>query len=133
VSDFKSVDSDWKARAEADRAKLREKLESERERERERDADRELPPASLMTIISTFATQAMIALGEAEIPGAEGRAVDLEAARFAIDSLDVLREKTAGNLEEYEERTLADVLQNLRLRFVKKSKEQPTEGAPGTP
>jgi hypothetical protein len=129
MTEFKDIDSDWKARAEAERAKLKEKLEAERSEE----AEQALPPASMMTIVSTFATQAMIALGEAEIPGAEGRAVDLEAARFAIDSLDVLREKTAGNLADYEERALSDVLQSLRLRFVKKSQEQPAAGPPDAP
>jgi len=116
MGDFKRVDNDWKARAEAERKKLQEKLEREK-------PESGLPPASFMGIVSTFATQAMVALGEAELPGGEGRRVDLEAARYAIDSLGILKEKTKGNLTAAEERALEDVLQSLRLRFVQKAKE----------
>ena len=127
MADFKRVDSDWKTRLEADRAKLQEKLERDRG-----SAEAHLPPASFLTVVSTFATQAMIALGEAELPGGEGRKVDLPAARFAIDTIGVLKEKTKGNLLPAEEKAVDEVLQNLRLRFVQKSNEagpQETGGA----
>jgi hypothetical protein len=119
-SEFKKVDSDWKDRLEADREKLQEKIESQEA------PTAPIPPATFMTILSSFATQTMIALGEVEVPGAEGRAVDLDAARLAIDLLGVLKEKTAGNLNDIEQRSLDDVLQNLRLRFVQKSSEAET-------
>ena len=121
MSEFKNVDGDWKSRAEHERKRLQEKLDREA-------AAQNLPPASFMTIISTFATQAMIALGEAEIPGVEGRSVDLPGARFAIDSLAVLQEKTKGNLDEHERKSLEDVLRSLRLRFVNKAKEPGASG-----
>lgn len=105
---------DWKTRAEEARRKLDEKLRSMPEEELR------LPPASFMTIVSTFVTQAMVALGEMAVPGAETRELDPEGAKFAIDSLAVLKEKTAGNLAAEEERALDEVLQGLRLRFVQK-------------
>ncbi len=115
--EFKKVDSDWKDRLQADREKLQEKIKSQEQKQAP------IPPATFMTILSSFATQAMIALGEVEVPGSEGRTVDLEAARLAIDLLAVLKEKTAGNLTEIEQGSMDDVLQNLRLRFVQKSNE----------
>jgi hypothetical protein len=127
MSDTPIANGDWKSRVEADRRKLQEKLETEKAAEKEMA----LPPANFLTIISTFATQAMIALGEAALPGSKERVLDLESARFAIDALDVLHQKTKGNLDEYEERTLQDVLHGLQLRFVAKSKEPPA-GKPGT-
>jgi hypothetical protein len=117
MSDFKFVDSDWKTRAEAERKKVQQKLDEDK------GADRRPPPASFMTILSTFATQAMIALGEAELPG-QGRMLDLDQAQFAIDSIAVLREKTAGNLADEEAQALDDVLHSLRLRYVAKTKEE---------
>jgi len=119
MNNFKKTDEDWKARAEAEKKKLEEKFA----KQKKRPVIQKLPPASFATVVSTFATQAMVALGEA--PGAEEDKgeVDLEAARFAIDSLEVIKEKTKGNLQEAEERFLNELLQSLRLRFVRKAKE----------
>ena len=118
MSEFKKVDSDWKERAAQERERLKKKIEKQGGHENR------LPPASLMTIVSTFATQAMIALGEAELPEAGGRRVDIESARFAVDSLAVLRAKTEGNLDPNEKAALDDVIQSLQFRYVKKTKEK---------
>ncbi len=112
--DPRRADEDWKTRAEEARRKLEEKLRSKPEEELR------LPPASFMTIVSTFVTQAMVALGEMAMPGAETRELDPEGAKFAIDSLGILKEKTAGNLAAEDERALDEVLQGLRLYFVQK-------------
>ena len=117
--DFHSVDQDWKAHAEAERRKLQEKLDAQKIH------TPEYPPASFMTLMSTFVTHAMLALGEIEMPEGQERKLDLPAARFAIDTLSVLKEKTAGNLSEVESRALDEVLQSLRLHFVGKSRAQP--------
>jgi len=118
MSEFKKTDEDWKARAEAEKRKLEEKFS------RRKQVQVKLPPASFSTIVSTFATQAMVALGDAPGEGGSKGEVDLEAARFAIDSLAVLKEKTKGNLQPEEERLLDDLLQSLRLRFVQRAREQ---------
>lgn len=58
-------------------------------------------------------------LGDAQLPTGES-GENLEAARFYIDLLEVLREKTAGNLEPREADALEDLLYRLRLRYVQK-------------
>lgn len=58
-------------------------------------------------------------LGDAPLPGGEAQE-NLEAARFYIDLLDTLREKTAGNLTAQETAALEDVLYRLRVRYVQK-------------
>ena len=80
----------------------------------------ELPPPSLEVIISTFATQAAVALGQVPNPVTNKTEDDLEQAKFAIDLLQVLEEKTKGNREENEERLLTDVLYKLRMIFIDK-------------
>lgn len=53
---------------------------------------------------------------------------DLEQAKFSIDMLGMLEEKTKGNLTAEEQRFLQSVLSQLRLNYVdevKKSKEEP--------
>ncbi len=48
--------------------------------------------------------------------------LDLEGAREMIDMLDVLREKTKGNLAPEEDTLLLDVLGNLKLAFMEMAK-----------
>ena len=80
----------------------------------------EMPPPSLEIIISTFATQAAIALGQIPNPITNETVEDLEQAKFAIDLLAVLEEKTKGNREDPEEALLTDVLYKLRMIYIDK-------------
>jgi hypothetical protein len=68
-----------------------------------------------------FAGSALVGLGEAPNPATGERAVDLEQAREAIETLLLLREKTRGNLTEDESRLLQEILYDLQLRFVQVS------------
>lgn len=58
-------------------------------------------------------------LGDARLPSGES-GENLEAARFYIDLLDVLRQKTEGNLTAQEADALEDLLYRLRVRYVQK-------------
>jgi len=118
MGEFK-VDDDWKRRAEEEKKKLQEKIDQEKKKEEEKPR---LPPANFLTLISAYATQAMWALGDlAESP--EEKKIDLDLARFAIDMLGVIEERTRGNLADFEKRALEEMLERLRLRFVEVSRE----------
>jgi hypothetical protein len=70
-------------------------------------------------LASVLAEPIMLYLGDAELP--DGRSVEnLDMARLHIDLLDVLRQKTAGNLTTQELAFLEDLLYRLRLRYVQK-------------
>jgi uncharacterized protein DUF1844 len=58
-------------------------------------------------------------LGDLEIEGGEA-AENLEMARMHIDLLDVLHQKTVGNLTAQESAFLEDLLYRLRVRYVQK-------------
>lgn len=81
----------------------------------------ELPPPNLQTIISTFAMQAALGLGMVDNPMTKKREADLPQAKFAIDLLQVLEEKTKGNRSDEEEKFLGDSLYQLRLVYIDKS------------
>jgi len=81
----------------------------------------ELPPPTLSIIVSTFATQAAVALGQIDNPVTKKRDVDLGQAKFAIDLLKVLEEKTEGHRTDEESRLLEDFLYHLRLVYIDKS------------
>lgn len=58
-------------------------------------------------------------LGDAALP--DGQTMEnLDAARLHIDLLDVLRQRTAGNLTAQEQAVLEDLLYRLRVRYVQK-------------
>jgi hypothetical protein len=85
----------------------------------------ELPgsPAGLgpgfLDLVELLAQPVPFYLGDAALP--DGQSVEnLEMARLHIDMLDVLRQRTAGNLTADESAVLEDLLYQLRVRYVQK-------------
>jgi hypothetical protein len=72
-------------------------------------------------LAAMLAEPAAIYLGDAPLPDGQW-AENLEMARLHIDLLDVLRQKTAGNLSAQESAFLEDLLYRLRVRYVQKQK-----------
>jgi len=102
----------------------REDLPDEREEERAAPAEGaaprkgELPAIDFSTFILSLSTSTMVHLGEA--PSPDGRThKDLSLAKQSIDILVLLRDKTVGNLNSEEEKLLAELLYDLRLRYVR--------------
>jgi len=104
------TDDSWKEEAQREKEKLGEEALDE--------SPRELPPASFLTVLSDLGFQAMFALGLVGSEESTERVVDLQAAKYTVDTLSVLEEKTRGNLTEEEASTLEQMLHSLRMRFV---------------
>ncbi len=81
----------------------------------------ELPEPNLQLIVSTFATQGAVALGQIENPATREKQTDLPQAKFAIDLLQVLKEKTKGNCLPEEDKYVDDCLYQLRMVYIDKS------------
>ncbi len=116
----KKVDDDWKRKAGEEKAKLeveRERIEHE-VADADAEADAGLPPATFEGLVSTLALQAAIALGDIKSPLEQEKRRDLPAARYVIDTLAMLSEKTRGNLEHGEELSLKNLLTELRFKYV---------------
>ena len=86
--------------------------------ESDEEAPKSLPPLDFSTFVLSLASTAMVHLGQ--LPRPEGEAVerDLPAAKQAIDMLNMLEEKTRGNLDESEEKLMRSVLYDLRVAYV---------------
>jgi hypothetical protein len=69
------------------------------------------------------AQQAMLFLGRLPHPSTGETMVNLEAARMFIDYIDMLKEKTRGNLSNDEEKVLGSILSDLQISFVQVSKD----------
>ena len=136
-----------------DEEKAKEKNEKEKERnekEKEKDGqvremdgkarekagkakkrllDGEVPPADFFTILATFQLPAMQFLGEVRDPTSEKIEVHPSLAKYYIDCLAVLDEKTRGNLQDEEKKALDNVLTQLRLLYVKNAPGGQKEGS----
>ena len=77
------------------------------------------------TFVLSLGTSALYQLGEIgdSESGAEGPVEpNLPVARQTIDTLEMLTEKTRGNLTDTESKLLESILYELRMRFVEASK-----------
>lgn len=70
--------------------------------------------------VTTFSLQAAIALGEVDNPVTNKKEENLQQAKFIIDTLGILLEKTKGNLTQEESSFLENVLYELRMVYISK-------------
>ena len=71
--------------------------------------------------LSGLAMEALIALGDMAHPVTRKQAANLPHAKYLIDLIGILEEKTKGNLSADEEKLLTDALYQLRMRYLAKS------------
>jgi hypothetical protein len=79
--------------------------------------ERAAPEANVPTLVNSLMTQVLLYLGELAPRGAEPQ-VNLDMAKFNIDLLGVLEEKTKGNLTPDEQKLLDTALYETRMRYV---------------
>lgn len=117
------IDEDWKHEAQAEKEKLvreedEQKLVSET---KEAEApDQKIPRGDFSGLVSMLTTQAFYAMGMLQVEG-QTREPDLDMARYNIDLLQTLEEKSKGNLSDEEQTVLENTLGQLRMAFVKLS------------
>jgi hypothetical protein len=124
------VDDDWKSQVEKEKAMAAGKSVVEPDdaisaNEPEQAVDDRVaemldvpPPATMETLVSMLFTQALAALGQ--LPGADGKPgqVNKPFAKYFIDSLEMLGEKTKGNLTDDESKMISETLHAMRMAFV---------------
>lgn len=74
--------------------------------------------ANFIQFISGFAVQTLVHLGRMSNPMSGETKVDLVNARYSIDILGILQDKTKGNLTSEEDEYLSNLLRDLRMEFV---------------
>lgn len=104
------IDDDWKASARREKEELAKEVESREEGP--------LPEASFLAIVNTLAMQAMVGLGGFGGPGGQQIPPNPETAKLFIDMLDVLDQKTKGNLSDEEKKVLDKTLYSLRMAYL---------------
>ncbi len=80
------------------------------------------PQLDFFNYIASLGFQAMIFLGEMPNPMTNQVEKNLKQAKFLIDTLVILREKTKGNLTKEEDDILNGSIYELQMRYVDLSK-----------
>lgn len=80
----------------------------------------ELPP-SLNGLILTLTATALAYLGQPLNPDGNNPEPDFQLARYTIDTIQMLKDKTEGNRTAEETELIEDVLTQLRLIYIQKT------------
>lgn len=82
------------------------------------------PELDFFNYVASLGFQAMIFLGEVPNPISQQVEKNLKQAKFLIDTLVIIREKTVGNLTKEEGELLNGSIFELQRRYVEIAKEQ---------
>ena len=106
----KKVDESWK-----------DNVEKEKEFTEPESAGPAVQESVFSAFVSTLGMQAFFSLGEFQDPAVAENKTDLAQAKYLIDVLQALSDKTEGNLSEDEALMMKELLYGLKMKFVEKS------------
>lgn len=115
------IDSDWKEEAAREKERLAQQEEAERAKASADDGPTGAPGTvapTFLELVNLVAMQAAVGLGGFKGPGGETIPPNPLAAKHHIDLLEVLKNKTEGNLTDDEKQALEGVLYDLRMHYV---------------
>ena len=110
------IDEDWKSQVEAEKQVAEQPAASAPPAAS--DDDPVMPPASFELLLSSLATEAMMALGQLPNPYTGQPEIRRNQAKYLIDMIEVLKEKTKGNLNPGDDQAIEDLLHQLRMAYV---------------
>jgi hypothetical protein len=108
--DDKRIDEKWK-----------ETVDKEKKRRPEGGEGQTPLEANFTNFISSLAMEALVFLGEIANPVTKKKQENLDQARYVIDILGLLKEKTKGNLSAEEANAVDNLLYELRSKFIAKN------------
>lgn len=117
----KEASSEQAPRAE-DSGQEQQAQQTPQEQAQQASSSQPLPEANLLTLIFSLYTHVQICLGLVPDPISQQTQKDLPQAKYNIDMLGVLKEKTQGNLSKDEEQALENILYEARMTYVEVSK-----------
>lgn len=114
IEDKKKIDEAWKDAVEKEKSK---------ETGADSKIQEEYPQAITFDLfLSSLMIEGLIALGEIENPVTKKKETRLGQARYVIDVIAMLEEKTKNNLTAEEKDAISHILYELRMRYVAKTK-----------
>jgi hypothetical protein len=83
-----------------------------------------IPEASFSSLVITLSSSAWVSLGKITDPVSGEIKKDLRSAKFSIDTMIMLREKTAGRLDDDENKLLNALINDLQANYAESVFEQ---------
>jgi len=107
----KKIDEAWKETVDKEKKEVEKGSEAEA-------AKPAFPEANFSLFVSGLAMQGLMHIGELENPITKKKEKDLNQAKYVIDTLTMLKEKTKNNLSKEENEMFDNLLYDLRMRYV---------------
>ena len=92
--------------------------------EQERSQDLPEQEELFTYLVSNFYSSAYIQMGKIANPITDEVEKDMEQAQFTIDLLDMLKEKTEGNLTEKEQNFITRAIRELKMNYMEEKKKE---------
>jgi hypothetical protein len=89
-----------------------------------RDGRCVMPEVTFTAFVMSLNTSALFHLGEISDPATGDKQQDMVLVKHTIDTLQLLEDKTKGNLTDEEQGILKNVLYDLKMRYVAKVSQQ---------
>ena len=115
------IDTNWKEQVAKEKEQAETLDEPAKADASSASSDSQLPPpppASFEVLVSLLFTQAMGTLGHMPHPVSGEVEVNKPYAKHYIETLEMLGEKTKGNLDDDESKMLSEALHALRMAYV---------------
>ncbi|MFH0926260.1 MAG: DUF1844 domain-containing protein [bacterium] len=127
ISDRRMLKEDGTVRCQEEKKKetpsqqqqSREKIEKQTDQQQPKQDY--LPEVNFISLIYSLSTSAWVQLGLVPDPTSNLAHKNLGQAKQTIDLLNILQEKTKGNLNKEEDQFLSEILYDLRLKYVEVS------------
>ena len=87
----------------------------------EQDNDKKAMVPDFSLFISSLSMQALILLGEIDSPFTHKKEINLDQAKYVIDTIVMLKDKTQGSLTKEELSFMDNILYELRMKYTAKS------------
>ena len=93
--------------------------------EKDKKKEFKMPPleVNFMMFITSLSMQVMMSLGIYPNPVTKKEEKNLGAAKYTIDIIAMIQEKTKGNLTTEEARLIDNILYDLRMKYIEANKE----------
>ena len=105
----------------------REDKASQSEKEEQKQSSPPPPEVNFSSFVLSLSSSALFHFGEIPDPISNQKQRNLPMAKQTIDILGMLKEKTAGNLTEQEDKLLDNLLYDLRMRYINETKKDPSK------
>jgi hypothetical protein len=122
VKDKRAFDAQGEVKDKSEKAEGEKDRLEEKPKEKVKEEEKgsvPLPEVNFSSFLLSLSTSTLLHLGEIADPQSGEKKKDLALAKQSIDIINLLKDKTKGNLAQEEEKLLENLLYDLRMRFVK--------------